>query len=82
MGCTEADFHRLMPIAFPGIAFDPARRRFTPPDGMWTLDLGEPATRQIASLVLPTIEATFRFRAAETGTIIMTFLKYFQRSGG
>ena len=82
MACTEADFHRLMPMAFPGIVFDPLRRCFTSPDGTWSLALGEPATRDIASLRLPMIEATFHVRAAEADTVIATFLRYFQRGGG
>ena len=82
MTCTDADFHRLMPMAFPGIVFDPARRCFTPPDGGWSLELGEPATRYIASLRLPVIDATFRFPAADADTVLATFFRYFQRGGG
>ena len=82
MACTEADFFRLMPIAFPGIVFDPARRCFTPPDGGWSLELGEPAMRQLASLRLPVIDVVFCFPAADADTVLANFLRYFQRGGG
>lgn len=82
MGCTEADFHRLMPIAFPGIRFDPALRRFTPADGSWSLELGEADTRSIASLRLPVIEARFHLPTAAAEAVMATFWRYFQRGGG
>lgn len=82
MACTEADFRRLMPVAFPGILFEPARRRFAPTDGSWSLELGAAGVRGIGSLRLPVIEANFRLRAADADAVIATFWRYFQRGGG
>ena len=82
MACTEADFRRLMPLAFPGVSFDPARRRFMATDGTWSLELGEQGVREIASLRLPAIEITFHLRVAQADKVLGAFFRYFQRGGG
>jgi hypothetical protein len=82
MAGREADFRRLMPIAFPGVGYDAARRRFTAPDGGWSLELGEAESLVIAALRLPMIAATFHFTMADAEPVIATFLRHFQRGGG
>jgi hypothetical protein len=79
---SEADFHRLMPLAFPGIAWDPARRRFTPHDGDWWLELSQPGRLRVANVGLPTITATFGFAGADAAAVLARFHRYFQRGGG
>ena len=82
MTCGEAEFHRLLPMAFPGIAYDPALRRFTPPDAGWHLDLGAIGVIAIASVRMATIEVIFEFVSADPGRVLARFWLYFQRGGG
>jgi hypothetical protein len=81
MACTEADFHRLLPAAFPGVAWDAATRSFNHGDG-WTLRLGVPRERRIAGLCLPVMDVAFEFRGLDAGRVLERFFMYFQRGGG
>ena len=78
-GCTEADFTRLMPVAFPAATYDPATRRYTAPG--WSLTLGPPTHRAIASIRIPQMEVVFRFDT-DPEPILERFFRYFQKGGG
>ncbi len=82
MTATEADFHRLMPLAFPDISFDAATRRFLPADGGWSLELGTIGRLALTSVRMATIEVIFRFDGADSAAIFARFMLYFQRGGG
>lgn len=82
MNAVDADFHRLMPLAFPGITFDPATRRFTPAEGGWTLHLSAPGRLPLASVHIPTLDVTFFFETADPDAVTGRFLRYFMKGGG
>lgn len=82
MTATEADFHRLMPLAFPDIGFDATTRRFLPPEGGWSLELGAIGRLALTSVRMTTIEVVFRFDGAEIPAVFARFMQYFQRGGG
>jgi len=78
----ESDFHRLLPLAFPGISYDAALRRFSPADGAWSLTLGHPRPLGLAAVKLMAIEVVLRATASEIDAVAERFLRYFQRGGG
>ncbi len=82
MTAVEADFHRLLPLAFPGVAFDPARRRFTAADGGWFLELSLPGRLGLTSIRMATLDVTFHFDGADPDVVTTRFLRYFMRGGG
>jgi hypothetical protein len=81
-GCTEADFQRLMPVAFPGVTYDTATRRYVAADGGWSLALGTPGFRAIAAIRVPMMPAVFRFETGDAETVLARFFRYFQKGGG
>ena len=82
MTAVEADFHRLLPVAFPGVTFDAATRRFTAADGGWTLELSQPGRLALTSVRMATLDVTFRFGGADADAVTARFLRYFMRGGG
>ena len=82
MTATEADFHRLMPLAFPGIRYDAATRRFSPSDCGWSLELGAVGRLALTSVRMTTLEVIFRFEGADSAAVFARFMLYFQRGGG
>jgi hypothetical protein len=82
MNATDADFHRLLPLAFPGIGFNPATRRFTPAEGGWVLDLSLPGHLPLTSVRIPTLDVTFHFETADPTAVTARFLRYFMKGGG
>ena len=82
MTATEADFRRLMPLAFPDINYDAATRRFVPPEGGWSLELGAVGRLALTSVRMTTIEVIFRFDGADSAAVFARFMLYFQRGGG
>jgi hypothetical protein len=82
MTAVEADFHRLLPLAFPGVTFDPVLRRFTAPDGGWFLELSAPGRLGLSSVRMATLDVTFHFPDADPEAVTARFLRYFMRGGG
>ena len=82
MNATDADFHRLLPLAFPGIGFNPATRRFTPAEGGWVLDLSLPGHLPLTSVRIPTLDVTFHFETADPSAVTARILRYFMKGGG
>ena len=82
MNATDADFHRLLPLAFPGIGFNPATRRFTPAEGGWVLDLSLPGHLPLTSVRIPTLDVTVHFETAAPSAVTARFLRYFMKGGG
>jgi hypothetical protein len=82
MTASEADFHRLLPLAFPGVTFDAVNRRFTAADGRWTLELSLPGRLALTSVLMATLDVTFRFEDADPDVVTARFLRYFMRGGG
>ena len=78
----ESDFHRLLPLAFPGISSDAELRRFLPVDGAWSFTLGMPRPLGLAAVRLMAIEVVLVATASEIDAVASQFLKYFQRGGG
>mgnify|MGYP006949113997 CR=1 FL=1 len=82
MNATDADFHRLLPIAFPGVTFNPTTRCFTPVDGGWRLHLGLPGHLPLTSVRIPTLDVTFHFETADPDSVTTRFLRHFMKGGG
>lgn len=86
MGCTLADFHRLLP-GVAAVRYDGTLRQFTHEEESrgWSVRLGEPRERSIASVRLPVLDVTFVFhgyRQPEIDAITERFFAHFRRGGG
>ena len=86
MGCTLADFHRLLP-AVAAIHYNAALNRFVhEEDGRcWSVQLGARRERSIAALQLPVVDVVMEFRGYarhEVDAVVERFLAHFRRGGG
>jgi hypothetical protein len=86
MGCTLAEFHRLLPAVAP-VAFDPVLNQFshTEETRSWQLRLINPRERAIAALRLPVVDVVLTFHGYAQGNIdsfMDRFLAHFRRGGG
>jgi hypothetical protein len=86
MGCTLADFHRLLP-AVATIRYNAALNRFIheEDDRCWSVQLGTPRERPIAALRLPVVDVVMEFRGyarQDVDAVVERFLAHFRRGGG
>jgi hypothetical protein len=86
MGCTPAEFHRLLP-AVASVEYDAALSQFTHvEDGRrWSLRLIDPRERTIGALRLPVVGVGLVFQGyaqADIDSFMARFLAHFRRGGG
>jgi len=86
MGCTPADFHRLLP-AVAAVQFDAALNQFSHVEEgrRWSVRLSEPRERKIAAVRLPVVDVAFVFEGygqGEIDAIMERFFAHFRRGGG
>jgi hypothetical protein len=86
MGCTPADFHRLLP-AVAAVRYDAALNRFihAEEDRCWSVQLGAPRERPIAALRLPVVDVVMTFEGYaghEVDAVVARFFAHFRRGGG
>ncbi len=86
MGCTAADFCRLLP-AVATVKYDAALSRFDHvEDGRrWSLRLSDPRERAIGALRLPVVDVALVFQGyaqADIDSFVARFFAHFRRGGG
>ena len=86
MGCTPADFHRLLP-AVAAVEYDAALSQFTHVEDSrrWSLRLTDPRERAIGALRLPLVDVALVFQGyaqADIESVTERFFAHFRRGGG
>jgi len=86
MGCTSAEFHRLLP-GVGDVEYDAAENQFShvEDDRCWSLRLMDSRERAIGALRLPVVDVALRFRGyarADIDAVMARFFAHFSRGGG
>lgn len=86
MGCTPAEFHRLLP-AVATVEYDRTLNQFSHVEAgrRWSLRLINPRERAIAALRLPVVDIALQFQGyaqADIDTFMTRFFAHFRRGGG